>query len=63
MVSISTMIEQLEGLKDTSDLNNWESGFVTNIVTRYHHNGMRTDFFTTKVVENIERIWSKHFAS
>lgn len=62
MVSISTMIEQLEGLQGTSDLTSWESEFVRNIVKRYHANKKRTDFFTTKVVEIIERIWSKHFA-
>ena len=62
MVSISTMIEQLGGLQGTSDLTSWESEFVRNIVERYHANKKRTDFFTAKVVEINERIWSKHFA-
>lgn len=62
MKSISTMIEQLQGLQGTSDLNSWEAEFVANIVKRYHQNSKRTDFFTAKVVEMIERIWSKHFA-
>ncbi|HAF00412.1 MAG TPA: hypothetical protein DCG63_03870 [Methylophilaceae bacterium] len=62
MVSISTMIQQLEGLHGTTDLTQWETDFVKNIVQRYYQNGKRTDFFTTKVLENIERIWSKHFA-
>lgn len=62
MLSIATMIEQLEGLQGTSDLNSWESEFVANIIKRYYQNSKRTDFFTVKVVENIERIWSKHFA-
>lgn len=63
MVSIGTMIEQLEGLHGTTDLTPWESEFVRNIVKRYHNNKKRTDFFTDKVVEIIERIWSKHFAA
>lgn len=63
MTSISTMIEQLEGLHGTTDLTPWEGEFVKNIVKRYRQNQNRTDFFTAKVVEIIERIWSKHFAA
>lgn len=62
MVSIGTMIEQIEGLIGTNDLNLWESDFVKNICQRYHHNEKRTEIFTPKVVEIIERIWRKHFA-
>jgi hypothetical protein len=31
-VSLGTMIEQLDGLRDTTDLTEWETGFVNNIV-------------------------------
>lgn len=62
MVSFNTMIEQLDGLQGTQDLNAWESNFVKDIVKRYQHNNKQTNIFTTKVLEIIERIWSKHFA-
>lgn len=63
MVSISTMIEQLEGLTGTNDLTAWENDFVMDIARRWRLNKKRTDFFSTKVVVNIERIWRKHFAA
>lgn len=62
MKSLSQKIEQLEGLIDTKDINSWENDFLTNIVSRFKANGKRTDFFTSKTVEVIERIWNKHFA-
>ncbi len=31
MVSLGTMIEQLDGMRDTSDLTAWENDFVTSI--------------------------------
>ncbi len=63
MVSISTMIEQLEGLTGTNDLTAWENDFVMDIARRWRINKKRTDFFSAKVVEIIERIWRKHFAA
>jgi len=62
IVSIGTMIEQLDGLRDTKDLSEWEQGFVTNILDRYLLANKNTQGFTGKQVEVIERIWSKHFS-
>ena len=62
IVSIGTMIEQLDGLRDTKDLSEWEHGFVTNILERYLLAKKDTQGFTGKQVEVIERIWSKHFS-
>lgn len=62
LVSIGAMIEQLDGLRDTKDLSEWEQGFVTNILERYLLARKDTQGFTGKQVEIIERIWSKHFS-
>lgn len=35
LVSIGTKIEQLDGLRDTTDLTTWEFDFVTSILERY----------------------------
>lgn len=61
-VSIGTMIEQLDGLRDTDDLSEWEQGFVTNIVERYLLAKKDTRWMTGKQVDVVERIWRKHFA-
>lgn len=61
-VSIGTMIEQLDGLRDTDDLSEWEQGFVTNILERYLTSGKDTRWMSSKQVDVVERIWRKHFA-
>jgi hypothetical protein len=61
-VSISTMIDQLDGLRDTKDLSEWEQGFVTNILERYLLAKKDTRWMSSKQVDVVERIWRKHFA-
>ena len=61
-ISIGTMIEQLDGLRDTDDLSEWEQGFVTNIIERYLTSGKDTRWMSSKQVDIVERIWRKHFA-
>lgn len=61
-VSVGTMIEQLDGLRDTDDLTEWEQGFVTNVLGQYLKAKKNTQKLTTKQVETVERIWAKHFA-
>ena len=61
-VSIGAMIEQLDGLRDTDDLNQWEQDFVTSVLERYLRARKDTRSLTEKQVEIIERIWKKHFA-
>jgi len=61
-VSIGTMIEQLDGLRDTDNLSEWEQGFVTNIVERYVMARKDTRWMTGKQVDVVDRIWRKHFA-
>lgn len=61
-VSIGAMIEQLDGLRDTRDLNEWEQGFVTSILERYLVAHKDSRCLSAKQVECVEKIWKKHFA-
>lgn len=62
LVSLGTKIEQLDGLRDTKDLTQWEQGFVTSILERYLLAGRDTRMLSTRQVEALEQIWAKHFA-
>jgi hypothetical protein len=62
LVSLGTKIEQIDGLRDTKDLSEWENGFVTSILERYLVAGRDTRMLTGKQVDVIERIWGKHFS-
>lgn len=62
LVSLGTKIEQLDGLRDTNDLSEWENGFVTNILERYLVAGRDTRVLSSKQVDVIERLWGKHFS-
>lgn len=61
LVSIGTKVEQIDGLRGTSDLNAWEESFVTSIVERYEAAKRDTQSFTEKQIDSIDRIWRKHF--
>lgn len=60
-VSVGTMIEQLSGLLGTIDLNDWERGFVQNMV-EVSKGGMKTSHLSEERVAKVEQVWSKHFA-
>lgn len=62
IVSVGTMIDQLDGLRDTSDLTEWERGFVSSVLAKYLMAGKDTRVLSSKQTETIENIWSKHFA-
>lgn len=61
MKSIGQMIQQLDGLRGTRDINNWESDFIKSVVG-WSDNGEHTGDLSAKQVEVIERIYRKHFA-
>lgn len=63
MASLGIMIEQLDGMRDTSDLTEWENDFVTSILERYLAAKKDTRNLSAKQVEIVERIWNKHFAA
>jgi hypothetical protein len=61
LVSIGTKIKQVAAMLGTSDLTDWEQGFVRNVANKFitaHTSAGLTD----KQIEIIERIWEKHFA-
>lgn len=62
LISLGTKIEQLDGLRDTKDLTQWEQGFVTNVLERYLLAGRDTRMLSTRQVDALEQIWSKHFS-
>ena len=70
VVSVATMIEQIDGLRGgadmlrggSRDLSEWEEEFTTSIVQRYHAVGKDTTQLSDKQVASVERIWRKHFA-
>lgn len=60
MQSIGSKIKQITGLLGTDDLTEWEGNFVQNIKNT-SGDGARTTHLTSKQVEIVERIHSKHF--
>lgn len=61
MKSIGQMIKQLDGLRGTKDVTDWESRFIKSVVG-WSQNGECTKVLSSKQVEVIERIYRKHFA-
>ena len=57
MKSVRAMIDQLEGLLGTEDVNEWESGFIASMVERRD-----SLTFSAKQVEMIDKLYGKHFA-
>lgn len=61
LVSLGTKIEQISGLSGTSDVTDWESGFIVNIYA-VSAGGTKTASLSEKQIEIIDRIWERHFA-
>jgi hypothetical protein len=61
LVSIGTMLEQLDGLRDTRDISDWEDGFITSVLEKYLLAGKRTSGLTERQVEKIEQLYANHF--
>jgi hypothetical protein len=61
MASTNTKIKQINGLTDTKDLNDWENDFVKSIYERTG-GGTTPAQLTDRQLENVEKIWKKHFA-
>jgi len=58
MKSVRAMIDQLEGLLGSEDVNEWEDAFIRIVVER---KATRLAFSAYQV-EVINRLWGKHFA-
>ena len=61
-VALGIMIEQIDGMRDTKELNSWENGFVADIYEKYLLTKKDTRNLSSKQVEVVARIWRKHFA-
>lgn len=63
MKSYYQKIMVLEGLLETDDLNEWEHGFVENIVDKVIKSGLKdTTFLTEKQLACIDKIYSKFYS-
>lgn len=62
MKSLKQKVDQLEGLIDTTDVSDWENGFLKNIAQMVHSCNGSTARLTERQVEILDRIWGKHFA-
>jgi hypothetical protein len=60
MVSTSTMITKLAGCVGTSDLSDWEEGFVESLKTRLDAGEVTR--LTEKQVDRLDELYTKHFA-
>jgi NADPH-dependent curcumin reductase CurA len=60
MVSTTTMIQRLEGMLDTSDLNAWEQDFVTRLSELLASGQVLK--LSDKQVEALDKLHAKHFA-
>ncbi len=60
MVSTTQMIQRLEGLLGTKDLNDWEQGFVRSLAARMHAGEVTK--LSGDQVEKLDEIHGRHFA-
>jgi len=61
LVSLGAKIQQLEGLLDTKDVNDWENTFLHNVCDRTA-GGLVTRRLSDKQIDRIEELWARHFA-
>lgn len=60
MNSTRVMVDKLEGLLGTEDLNDWEQKFVTDMVARRDEN--RLTGLSERQVRSLQNLHDKHFA-
>lgn len=61
MPTINTMVKRIAGLQNTSDVNDWEDGFIASVVEQTN-DGENTTSLSDRQVECVERIFNKHFS-
>lgn len=61
VVSIGTMIKQINGLRGTEDVNAWEDNFIMCINTETM-NGTQTQRLSENKINVIEKLYRRHFA-
>lgn len=63
MKSLAQILEQLDGLRDTDKISDWEQGFLDSVITKWYETGRKsTSFLSEKQLDVIERLYNKHFA-
>lgn len=60
MVSTTQMIQRLEGLLGTKDLNDWEQRFVRSLSARMHAGEVTK--LSGEQVEKLDELHGRHFA-
>lgn len=60
MTSTRVMVDKLEGLLGTEDLNEWEQKFVTDMVARRDEN--RLAGLSERQIVSLQHLHDKHFA-
>lgn len=58
--TIGHMLETIDGLRGTKDINQWEDDFITSCMSTYGDRKLSTHL-SDKQVEIIDRIFHKHF--
>jgi hypothetical protein len=61
MKTLGQKVKQVAALLGTADLNEWETGFVTNL-DAITGNGQDTTRLTDNQITALERIYNRHFA-
>jgi len=60
MAAINTMVKRVAGLADTTDVSDWETGFIKSVLEKTK-NGDDTRSLTEKQIDVLERLHAKHF--
>ena len=60
MAAINTMVKRVAGLADTTDVSDWENGFIKSVLEKTK-NGDDTRSLTEKQIDVLERLHAKHF--
>ncbi|MDW3683063.1 hypothetical protein RA280_15160 [Cupriavidus sp. CV2] len=60
MVSTTVMLQRLEGLLGTKDLNDWESSFVRSLATRMHAGEVTK--LSGDQVDKLDELHGRHFS-
>lgn len=60
MVSTTVMIQRLEGLLGTKDLNDWETSFVRTLAARMHAGEVTK--LSGNQVEKLDELHGRHFS-
>ena len=61
MASLNIMVKRVAGLQDTTDVTDWENGFIKSVVQKTN-NGDNTTSLTEPQIDSLEELFNKHFS-